>query len=146
MANEKDKTIEKPNEIPNLDIDESLKSLFKPNDSNSELFKAVTTFYDEIETKTDITNANVQQIIKLVYFGEESKRFELDDKMPKISSIIDSVFHLQSLYGNSLFTSTTDSNSRNDGYLNLVLPDCLKEIVNSHFTFLTGISSCKSLI
>ncbi len=133
MANEKDKTIEKPNEIPNLDIDESLKSLFKPNDSNSELFKAVTTFYDEIETKTDITNANVQQIIKLVFFGDESKRFELDDKMPKISSIIDSVilynyYRLRISVGRkgrneafTFFNGSRSNENKDEGFLKRVL-------------------------
>ena len=73
---------DKTQEIPDLS------QLIKPNDTNSELFKAVTTFFEGIETKTDIENKHVNQIIKLIFFGEEVKRFEINDELPKLSQII----------------------------------------------------------
>lgn len=77
------------NDTLSSDIDNfNLSDLFKSSSGNAELLNAIEKFYDEIETKTDIDDKYIIEIIKVIYYGEETKQFEIDDSLPKVSDII----------------------------------------------------------
>ena len=79
----------------NNDADSLLKKLFQTNDVDEEKYKIVKEFYTtnnydtDLRTTTDIPKRAINSIIKLTIFGNACKLFEIDEKLDKITDIID---------------------------------------------------------
>jgi hypothetical protein len=84
----KSKPIE--NENVNTNVNPlSAEDLLGIGEKQDERFKFASTLYDGIQTTTDIPNKEIKLIIKLYYFADECAKYEVNNDLPKISSIVD---------------------------------------------------------
>lgn len=68
--------------------DITLKDLMSSSTNDDQLFKFAKDLYDGIETKTDIPFKNINLIIKLIFFADECKRYEIDTEQESIYDIV----------------------------------------------------------
>ena len=82
--------------------DDMLKDILKSADDNSEMFILMKEFFKstgetDIRTKTEIPEKHINKIIRLKYYAEECKRYEISDEIPKISDLVDKII-LENFY------------------------------------------------
>ena len=85
----KSKPIENVNENIVKDNSLSAEDLLGIGEKQDERFKFASNLYMGIQTITDIPNKEIKLIVRLNYFSKECSKYEVNDKLPKISEIVD---------------------------------------------------------